>query len=44
MLNFVAEVFRRRVPQIIAVYLIGAWGLIEILDWAGTRLGMTGPW
>ncbi|MEE9207491.1 MAG: tetratricopeptide repeat protein [Gemmatimonadota bacterium] len=28
------ELLRRRVPQIFGLYLIGAWGLIQFVDWA----------
>lgn len=44
MVDHVADSFRKRVPQALGLYLLGAWGLIEFLDWAGDRLGIAGPW
>lgn len=36
----VREVFRRRVPQVVGVYLAAAWGLLEFADWTTTRFGV----
>lgn len=36
----VREVIRRRVPQVVGVYLAGGWGLLEFADWATSRFGL----
>jgi tetratricopeptide (TPR) repeat protein len=28
------ELFRRRVPQIVGLYMVGSWGFVEAVDWA----------
>ena len=28
------ELFRRRVPQIVGLYMVGSWGFVEATDWA----------
>ena len=28
------ELFRRRVPQIVGLYMVGCWGFVEFVDWA----------
>jgi hypothetical protein len=30
----VGELFRRRVPQIVGLYMVGSWGFVEAVDWA----------
>jgi len=35
-----SELLRRRVPQVVGVYLAAAWGVIEFSDWAVTRFGL----
>jgi TolB-like protein/Flp pilus assembly protein TadD len=32
--TMIRELFRRRVPQVLGVYLAAAWGLLEFTDWA----------
>jgi tetratricopeptide (TPR) repeat protein len=34
MRNPVSELFRRRVPQFVGLYLAGSWAFVEFLDWA----------
>jgi tetratricopeptide (TPR) repeat protein len=29
-----AELFKRRVPQIVGFYMVGSWGFVEAVDWA----------
>ncbi len=29
-----AELFKRRVPQIVGFYVVGSWGFVEAVDWA----------
>lgn len=31
------ELFRRRVPHVLGIYLAGGWGVLEFTDWAVTR-------
>jgi adenylate cyclase len=38
------ELLRRRVPQVLGVYLAAAWGLLEFTDWAVTRFGLERNW
>lgn len=35
----VAELVRRRVPQVVGVYLAAGWGALEFTDWASARFG-----
>jgi hypothetical protein len=32
-----ADLFRRRVPQIVGLYAVGCWTVVEFLDWAVER-------
>ena len=34
MANPISELFKRRVPQIVGLYLVGCWGVVEFTDWA----------
>jgi len=34
MANPINELFKRRVPQIVGLYLVGCWGFVEFTDWA----------
>ena len=35
--TLMAELLRRRVPQVMGVYLAAGWGLLEFTDWAVGR-------
>jgi len=35
--SLIPELFRRRVPHIVGVYLAAGWGLLEFTDWASRR-------
>ena len=35
------ELVRRRVPQIVGLYLVGSWGFVEFVDWAAERAAET---
>jgi adenylate cyclase len=35
--RMLAELLRRRVPQMLGIYLAGGWGLLEFTDWAAGR-------
>ncbi|MEM9303866.1 MAG: tetratricopeptide repeat protein [Pseudomonadota bacterium] len=37
--SFFSEVMRRRVPQLVGVYVAATWMMVEIGDWASERLG-----
>lgn len=39
--NFVSELLRRRVPQVVGVYLAAGWGLLEFTDWATGRFQLS---
>ncbi len=39
----VGELFRRRVPQFVGVYLAAGWGFLEFTDWAMQRYAWTFP-
>ena len=34
MTNPISELLKRRVPQIVGLYLVGCWGFVEFTDWA----------
>lgn len=38
----VQELLRRRVPQLVGIYLAAGWALIEFSDWAVGRFGLSG--
>jgi TolB-like protein/Tfp pilus assembly protein PilF len=38
----VHELLRRRVPQLVGIYLAAGWALIEFSDWAVGRFGLSG--
>lgn len=40
--EFLREVTRRRVPQLVGLYLAAGWGLLEFTDWATGRFGLSG--
>ncbi len=35
--NFIRELFRRRVPQILGIYIGVCWGAVQAVDWATSR-------
>ncbi len=37
------EIFRRRIPQFVGVYLAAGWGLLEFTDWAMRRFAWSVP-
>ncbi|MBK5096523.1 MAG: hypothetical protein JJE01_01985, partial [Gemmatimonadetes bacterium] len=37
----VDELLRRRVPQVVGIYLAAGWALIEFSDWAVGRFGLS---
>ncbi|MDP2470423.1 MAG: tetratricopeptide repeat protein [Candidatus Palauibacterales bacterium] len=39
--RLVNELLRRRVPQVIGVYLAAGWGLLEFTDWATGRFALS---
>ncbi len=39
--KFLKELLRRRVPQIVGLYLAAGWGLLEFTDWATNRFGLS---
>ena len=39
--NLVSELLRRRVPQVVGVYLAAGWGLLEFTDWATGRFALS---
>jgi TolB-like protein/Tfp pilus assembly protein PilF len=39
--NLVSELLRRRVPQVVGVYLAAGWGLLEFTDWATGRFELS---
>jgi TolB-like protein len=40
--DFLRELTRRRVPQLVGLYLAAGWGLLEFTDWATGRFGLSG--
>ena len=40
--DFLQELLRRRVPQLVGLYLAAGWGLLEFTDWATGRFGLSG--
>lgn len=38
------ELLRRRVPQVLGIYLAAAWGLLEFTDWSVTRFELQRNW
>ena len=38
----VQEMVRRRVPQVVGIYLAAGWALVEFSDWAVGRFGLSG--
>ncbi len=42
--DFFGELMRRRVPQIVGLYLAAGWGLLEFTDWATSRFGLLEFW
>jgi TolB-like protein/Flp pilus assembly protein TadD len=38
------EAVRRRVPQLVGVYLAAAWGLMEFSSWASAQFALEAPW
>ena len=34
-----SEIMRRRLPQIVGLYLVGSWGFVEFVDWAVEQYG-----
>jgi hypothetical protein len=40
--DFLRELMRRRVPQMVGLYLAAGWGLLEFTDWAAGRFGFSG--
>jgi TolB-like protein/Flp pilus assembly protein TadD len=39
----VQEMLRRRMPQVLGIYLAAGWGLLEFSDWAATRFNIEAP-
>jgi TolB-like protein/Flp pilus assembly protein TadD len=39
----IAEILRRKIPQVVGIYLAAAWGLLEFTDWAVTRFRLDAP-
>jgi TolB-like protein/Flp pilus assembly protein TadD len=39
--RFLTEVLRRRLPQILGLYLAAGWGLLEFTDWATGRFDLS---
>ncbi len=39
--NIFRELLRRRVPQVVGVYLAAGWGLLEFTDWATGRFDLS---
>ncbi len=39
--NLMSELLRRRVPQVVGVYLAAGWGLLEFTDWATGRFDLS---
>lgn len=39
----IAELLRRRIPQVVGIYLAAAWGLLEFTDWAVERFQLDAP-
>ena len=37
------ELWQRRVPQVLGIYLAAGWGLIQFMDWATVRFGIQLP-
>ncbi|NNM07167.1 MAG: tetratricopeptide repeat protein [Gemmatimonadetes bacterium] len=42
--GFLEELLRRRMPQIVGLYLAAGWGLLEFTDWATGRFGLSAFW
>jgi len=39
--TFVKDLFRRRVPQVVAIYFGAAWGLLEFVDFISQRFALS---
>jgi len=39
----IAELLRRRIPQVVGIYLAAAWGLLEFTDWTVVRFELDAP-
>ena len=39
----IAEMLRRRIPQVVGIYLAAAWGLLEFTDWTVVRFRLEAP-
>jgi len=39
----IAELLRRRIPQVVGIYLAAAWGLLEFTDWMVVRFQLEAP-
>lgn len=42
--SVVREALRRRVPQLVGVYLAAGWGLMEFSSWATSQFALQAPW
>lgn len=43
MMRMLNELLRRRVPQVLGIYLAAGWGILEFTDWLVTRYGLDAP-